>query len=454
MSRKRLLLHGSNALIFTLLVLGILVVINYLAWKNGSKIDLTHEKLYSVSDQTVKVINYIDNEINVLAFFKEVGLDRQEFQDLINEYSRRNKNIKVKFVDPDREPGLTRKHGITDYGTVVLISGKEEIKVKLADLLSGGIVNNAEEELTNTLIKISSDSKKRVYFITGHGERDIQNNAEPIGLGRMKRALEDQGYEVNELLLLRESKIPDSNSILIIASPSKQIEVTEIQLIKDYLNNGGKALFLLEPRTGNELVSMLKDYGLEIENNIIIDPSSKLVGGGDVAPIIAQYPNHEITENFKLATIFPFARSINVIEKDGIQSNLIAHTSEYSWGEGNFSLFEEGVAEKDDSDLAGPLGVAAVGEIEGRGKIAVFGSVDVISNRFFDFSGNSDLFLNTITWIAGDENLISIRPRVSREGKLNITANQLRVVFLLTVVLLPALVLFSGIGVWWKRRNM
>ena len=454
MSRKRLLLHGSNALIFTLLVLGILVVINYLAWKNGSKIDLTHEKLYSVSDQTVKVINYIDNEINVLAFFKEVGLDRQEFQDLINEYSRRNKNIKVKFVDPDREPGLTRKHGITDYGTVVLISGKQEIKVKLADFLSGGIVNNAEEELTNTLIKISSDSKKRVYFITGHGERDIQNNAEPIGLGRMKRALEDQGYEVNELLLLRESKIPDSNSILIIASPSKQIEVTEIQLIKDYLNNGGKALFLLEPRTGNELVSMLKDYGLEIENNIIIDPSSKLVGGGDVAPIIAQYPNHEITENFKLATIFPFARSINVIEKDGIQSNLIAHTSEYSWGEGNFSLFEEGVAEKDDSDLAGPLGVAAVGEIEGRGKIAVFGSVDVISNRFFDFSGNSDLFLNTITWIAGDENLISIRPRVSREGKLNITANQLRVVFLLTVVLLPALVLFSGIGVWWKRRNM
>ena len=143
-----------------------------------------------------------------------------------------------------------------------------------------------------------------------------------------------------------------------------------------------------------------------------------------------------------------------MIKKDGIQSNLIANTSEYSWGEGNFSLFEQGVAEKDDSDLAGPLGVAAVGEIEERGKVAVFGSVDFISNRFFDFSGNSDLFLNTITWIAGDENLISIRPRVSRKGELNITGNQLRIVFLITVVLLPALVLFSGIGVWWKRRNM
>jgi ABC-type uncharacterized transport system involved in gliding motility auxiliary subunit len=205
---------------------------------------------------------------------------------------------------------------------------------------------------------------------------------------------------------------------------------------------------------GSDLVSLLKDYGIEIEDDIIIDPSSKLVGGGDVAPIVAQYPNHEITDNFRLATIFPFSRSINVINKDNVINNLIANTSQFSWAERDLSLFDQGVAQQDNGDKSGPLGVAAVGEIGEKNRIAVFGSADFVSNRFFDFSGNSDLFLNTINWIVGDEKLISIRPKVAQKGELTITRNQLSVIFIVTVVLLPSIVLFSGIGVWLKRRNM
>jgi len=452
--RKRSLIYGVNTLVFTLVVLGILVILNYLAFKRAGRLDVTQEKLYSVSDQTIKTLESINKDIDVLAFFKEIGTDRRGFQDLIKEYERRSSKIKVQFIDPDKDPGVAKKYDVNEYGTVVLVSGNQNIKLKLSDLISGGIVDNAEQEITNALIKLSRDMRKTIYFLTGHGERDIRNSAEPQGLGMLSKALQDEAYEVKELLLLRESSVPQENSILIVAGPVKPILEKEIEAIKKYLDNGGKAVFMIEPRSGSDIALLLKDYGFNLGDNVIIDPSSKLVGGGDVAPIVAQYPPHDITSDFKFATLFPYSRSIDVVNKDKIRTTLIAETSEYSWAESNLALFDQGVAQKDSEDRPGPLGVAAVGEIGEKTKIAVFGSVDFISNRFFNFSGNSDFFLNTIGWIVGDEELISIRPKVAREGKLTLTGNQSRVVFSLTVIVLPAIVLFSGIAVWWKRRNM
>ena len=454
MRRKRRLLYGTNALVFTLVVLGILIIINYLAFKQGGRFDATEGKLHSVSDQTVKTLEKLDKEIEVLAFFKQVGNDRREFQNLISEYERISSKIKAEFIDPDKDPGVAKKYDVNEYGTVVVVNGDQNIKLKLADLISGGIVDDAEQEVTNALIKLSKGIRKTVYFLTGHGERDIKDNTEPRGLGMLNSALNDEAYEVKELLLLRESNVPEENSILIIAAPKKPLVEKELDAIKKFLDDGGKAVFMIEPRSGSDLVSLLKQYGFDIGDNVIIDPSSKLVGGGDVAPIVTQYPPHDITDDFKFATLFPYSRTIDVVAKEGIQPTEIAKTGEYSWAEKNFALFDQGIAQQDPDDEPGPLGLAAVSEIGEKTKIAVFGSVDFISNRFFDFSGNSDFFLNTINWIAGDESLISIRPKLAKEGKLTLTGNQLRVIFPLTVIVLPAIVLFSGIAVWWRRRNM
>lgn len=453
MRGKRRLLYGTNAFVFTLVVLGILVILNYLAFKQGGRFDASEGKLHSVSDQTVKTLDKLDKDIDVLAFFKQVGNDRREFQNLISEYERRSSRIKVEFVDPDKDPGVAKKYEVNEYGTVVIVGGDQNIKLKLADLISGGIVDDAEQEITNALIKLSKGIRKTVYFLTGHGERDIKDSSEPQGLGILSRALKDEAYEVKELLLLRESNVPKESSILIVAAPKKPLIEKEIEAIKKYLDDGGKAVFMIEPRSGNDLVLLLKNYSFDIGDNVIIDPSSKLVGGGDVAPIVTQYSPHDITDDFKFATLFPYSRTINAVTKDRVQGTEIAKTGEYSWAEKNFALFDQGIAQQDPDDKPGPLGVAVVSEIGEKTKIAVFGSVDFISNRFLDFSGNGDFFLNTISWIAGDESLISIRPRVAKEGKLTLTGNQLRVIFSLTVIVLPAIVLFSGIAVWWRRRN-
>jgi ABC-type uncharacterized transport system involved in gliding motility auxiliary subunit len=454
MKRKRFFLYGTNALVLSLIVLGILVVLNYLAYRRDNRFDVTEGKLHSLSDQTIKVVNTLDKEIEVLAFFKEVGVDRREFQDLINGYTKKSDKIKLKFIDPDKEPGVSKKYEVNEYGTVVLVRGDQNVKVKLADLISGGIVDNSEEEITNGIIKLSKDKKKTIYFITGHGEGDIKDNTEPKGFGSLKHALEGESYNVEELVALPESSIPGEDSILVVAGPKKPLIEKEIEAIKRYIDLGGKAVFMIEPRSGDSLVSLLRNYGFDMRDDIIIDPSSKLIGGGDIAPIIAEYTNHDITNDFKFATIFPYSRSINVNNKDKVKTALIANTSQYSWAESDFSLFDKGTAQQDPGDKQGPLGVVAVGETRDKGRIAVFGSVDFASNRFFDFSGNSDFFLNTINWVSGDEDLISIRPRFAKEGRLTLSGNQMRIIFSITVVILPAIVLFSGIAIWWKRRNM
>lgn len=452
--RQRRLIYGTNALIAVISTFGILVILNFMASKSDVRFDLTDSKLYTVSGNTVDILNDLKSPVEIIAFFKDSGADRGEFQDLIKDYTRRTDNIDVRIINPDKEPGIAKKYEIKEYGSVVIAYDDQTIKMRLGDPISGGITNNAEEEITNAILKLTKGINKTLYFLTGHGERDIEDDVEPEGLGVLHNALIDEGYNVRELLLPRGEELPGENSVIIVAAPTKAFSLKEIGAIKSYLGSGGKAVFMIEPRSGDEIVSILTSYGIELSDDIIVDPSSKLEGGGDIAPIVGEYAHHEITDDFRFATIFPYSRSLEAGDTDGLSSTVLAHTGEYSWSETDFENFDQGVAQQDESDRTGPLGVLAVTENGERGRIAVYGSVDFVSNIFFDFSGNRDLFLNTVNWVSGDENLISIRPKSAQEGKLTITNKQTNVIFFFTVIMIPAVVLFSGAAIWWKRRKL
>ncbi len=453
--KRRRLIYGTNALVSILSVCGILILVNYIFFKTDIRIDMTDSKLYTVSEHTTSVVDNIDGDIEIIAFFKDVGIDKGEFQDLIKEYTRRSGKINVRYVNPDKEPGVAKKYDIKEYGTVVLADGKQTIKLRLTDHLSGGILKSSEEDITNAIFKLNRKVNKTVYFMTGHGERDVNDDIEPEGLGVLSKALEDEGYKVNEFMLLRGDGIPEDNSVLLVAAPKQSFSLKEISMLKGYLDKGGKAIFLIEPRSGSEIASLLKGYGFDIRDDIIVDPSSKLEGGGDIAPIVAQYAHHDITEGFRFATIFPYSRSIAAPEADGPGTDILAHTGQYSWSETNFELFDQGIAQQEEGDMAGPLGVAAVVENgNNESRVAVFGSVDFVSNIFIDFSGNRDLFLNTVNWVSGDENLISIRPKAGKVGKLAITNKQTNVIFFFTVIMIPAVIFFSGVAIWWKRKRL
>ena len=450
--RRRKLIYGTGTFISVVSTLGIIIVLNYLLFRTDVRFDVTEGKFHTVSAQTVRVLKSVEGEIEIIGFFKDTGVDREGFQDLAKEYSHRNDNIKVKLINPDKEPGIAKKYGVKEYGSVVIGRGDKVVKLRLTDPITGGILNNSEEKITNAILKLTRESEKTLYFLTGHGQRDMGNSVDAEGLGLLRRTIIDEGYNVKEFLILRGEELPRENAILFVAAPIKAFSLKEILYIKNYLNRGGRAVFLIEPRSGNEIASVLKGYGFELSDDVIIDPSSKLEGGGDIAPIVSDYPYHEITEDFRFATIFPYSRSIDVLSD--FNATVLASTGEYSWSETDFELFNEGVAQREESDKSGPLGVAAVVENSAKGRIAVFGSADFVSNVFLEFSGNRDFFLNTLNWVSGDENLISIRPKAVNTGNLTITTKQVNLIFLFTVVMIPAVILSSGLVIWWKRRRL
>ena len=449
--RRRKLIYGSGTLISLVSTLGIIIAINYLLFRTDVRFDVTRGKLHTVSAQTIRVLNSVEDGIEITGFFKETGVDRSGFQDLAKEYPRRNDNIKVSVVNPDKEPGIAKKYGVNEYGSVVISRGDNVVKLRLTDPITGGILNNSEEEITNAILKLTRESQKTLYILTGNGQRDMGNSVDAEGLGLLRKTIIDEGYGVKEFLILRGEELPRENSILFVAAPKKAFSLKEIQYIKNYLDGGGRAVFMIEPRSGKEIASILNGYGFELSDDVIIDPSSKLEGGGDIAPIVSDYPYHEITEDFRFATIFPYSRSLDAVN-GSYTSTVLANSGEYSWAETNFELFDEGVAQKEESDKSGPLGVAAVGENGNNGRIAVFGSADFVSNIFLEFSGNRDFFLNTLNWVSGDENLISIRPKTLNTGNLTITSRQVDLIFIFIVVVIPAVILISGVAIWWKRR--
>lgn len=448
---RRKLVFGAGTFISVVSTIGIIVAINYLLFRTDVRFDVTQGKLHTVSAQTIRVLNSVEDEIEITGFFKETGVDRSGFQDLSKEYSRRNDNIKINLINPDKEPGIAKKYGVNEYGSVVVSRGDKVVKLRLTDPITGGILKNSEEEISNAILKLTRESQKTMYILSGNGQRDMGNSVDAEGLGLLRKTIVDEGYNVREFLILRGEDLPIKNSVLFVAAPKQAFSLSEIQYIKSYLNRGGRAIFLIEPRSGKELASILNSYGFELADDIVIDPSSKLEGGGDIAPIVSDYPYHEITEDFRFATIFPYSRSLDAVN-GSYTTTVLANTSEYSWSETDFELFDEGVAQKEGSDKPGPLGVAAIGENGNNGRIAVFGSADFVSNVFLEFSGNRDFFLNTLNWVSGDENLISIRPKKLNAGNLTITSRQVDLIFIIIVVIIPAVILFSGVAIWWKRR--
>ncbi|MFH2012230.1 MAG: Gldg family protein [Pseudomonadota bacterium] len=451
--------YGTHMIVTILIVLGILLLIGAISARHHLRLDLTKTKRHSLSDETIKVLNSVNKEVNAIVFYQENSGTEAELKDLLKLYKYKNPKINYKFIDPDRNPTLAKKYGISDYGTTVFESGKNETRVSWG----------REEQITNSILKVTREGKKVVYFLNGHGENDITIFAKN-GYSGAKKALGGQNYEVKELSLLRTNNIPKDASVLIISGPKKELMENEMALIKGYTEKGGKLLFLIDPFTVPKLAAFLEGYNIKLREDIIIDTMSQLFGGDYVIPIIGQYEPHIITRNFNINTFFPFARSIEVLKetKAGISVEPLANTNKESWGETDRKMLDkEGKAKFDEGkDARGPLTIAAVVTIqtgvekngekgEKNSKMVVFGDSDFANNSYLNILGNKDLFLNTVNWLAEEEDLISIRPKETDYNPVILSKTMGKVIFFVPVVIIPALILLSGIVVLsikrWKK---
>jgi ABC-type uncharacterized transport system involved in gliding motility auxiliary subunit len=286
---------------------------------------------------------------------------------------------------------------------------------------------------------------------------------------------------VEPLALTQHKDVPDDASVVAIVGPTTDPLDDEIEEIKRYLARGGKLLLMMDPAIGEraqplpKLTALARDWGIEVGQDIILDVSGR---SNNPTVVVASppYPTHPVTDGFRVSTVFPLARSVSPVSPapEGKTVQPLVQTAPQAWAETDLAGLQAGKAEPqmnaEEGDKMGPVGVAATAmtpappapdpekkdtpPAQPQTRVAVFGDSDFASDNYGNSVGNTDLFLNTVSWLTAQENLISIRPREPRDSRLSIEPSQIRDLGLFFVLGIPAIVLATGIYTWVRRRRV
>lgn len=446
--------YGLSAAVYTIVFIAVLVVLNIFSARYNQRWDLTEARVFSLSPQTVKLLQGLQQDLVVYGFFEKGENPRAS--DLMKSYAYASKRVKFTAVDPDRHPELVKQYKVTQLNTLHIGYGSE----------STNVTDPSEENVTNAIIKLTKATKKNVLFLTGHGEPKLDDKESPTGFAAAKAALENENYQVKEILLATQEKVPDDTSLLIVAAPEKPLDAHEAEAIDAYLKNGGRLLALLPqaPADGG-LKAILKNWGIDVGDDIVVDQQIRLFQGPTlgVEPIADTYNNaHPITRDFKERTIFPLVRSVEPAKNENVESTWLVHTSDTSWAEKDIAgIFKAGRASLGPDDKKGPISVAAAAtaplkklgvEKPGDAKVVAVGTAAFANNRYLQIFFNRDFFLNSANWLVGQEEMISIRSRSIRASRVQLTETESAAVFYVSFLILPEILLIIGLAVWWRRR--
>lgn len=444
--------------IYAALVLSILIVVNAISFSHYRLFDLTGEGMFTLSDQTRKVVKSLEENVTIYAFAQP--MQNLGIKDFLDQYAYESKKIKYEIIDPNKQPAMAQKFNVTDYGTFVIetASGRRESTKKMS-----------EEEITNTILKAITSGQKKIYILEGHEERDVTNQ-KPLGWSGAKKALESAMYAVETLNWFKTGEIPGDVDLLIIPGPRNDFQEGEINRLGEYMEKGGSIMFTLDPSVLPNLEGLLGAYGFIFYEDVILDPLSQQMGFDPMVATVSSYEKHPITKDFKTATFYPVARSLELKYSNSKKAKLkpIGRTTSQSWSETDLESIEKGEPVFSESDdMQGPRIVAAsaqweqgpskearkIGEKSRKARMIVTGDSDFASNSTMGLLGNRDLFLNMIAWLLEEDFRISIRPKTKGFNPILFTSDQIQFVFWSIVVAMPSVVVVAGVAVIYRRRK-
>jgi ABC-type uncharacterized transport system involved in gliding motility auxiliary subunit len=469
--------YGINALVLSFLVAVVLSLVGFLAGRHALRADFTSNREFSLSDKTTKVLQGIQQRVDIHVFFDRGSRDAAG--DLLREYTRRNGQLRLHLDDLNKDPEQAERYGVSSFGTIIFDAGQ---KVERITALS-------EEDITNALIKVSRPGKKRVYFLTGHGEKEIDSKGIG-GYASVADALRRENYDPQPLALAQAAQVPPDCDVLVVAGPKSRLLDTELLAIQRYIESGKRLFCLFDPRFDCGLEYYMFAWGIEVGEDRVIDasPMGQLIGRGASTPLVNRYGVHTITKQFNLPTYFELVRSVRPFNRYSgrARTAVLAFTGEQSWADKDVN--SNSVRFGDPDDVAGPVPIAMAVQLDVKGlhpetemalgtpkpaeantesqtleaagatsateaRLVVVGDSDFANNRNFSDMGNGNLFLNCLAWLAQDEDLIAVRPKDPDRRHLSLTKAEVGVLNLVALGLVPGLVALTGILVGWRRRS-
>jgi gliding motility-associatede transport system auxiliary component len=478
--KTRQVKSGAYMTVYVLIAFAILAAVNFLAVQYNKSYDSTKDKLYSLSDQTLKVLHNLDRDVKIYYFDKKTQFQRA--RDMLTRYSNATTKVSIEYIDPDSRPEVAQAMNVRTYGTVFVEMGPTREEAKTTN----------EEDVTNAIIKAIKGKEKTACLLGGHGEA-APDDAERDGFASAKKEIEGANYATKAISLLQEPEVPSDCTILIVAGPDKEYLQPEIDILRKYIEGGGRALFMIDYQKSPRLVELLASWGVKVNDDVVVDLSGigQLFGGGPLAPLVAQYENHPIADGMgNVATLFPMTRSVEPGETPPAHwhDTKLFSTTAKSFATSALKVNDGELIRNPAKERQGPIpvGVAATYDVpesdssakaadaekkdgekaeikadkeknpldsdKKEGRIVVLGTSRLARNNFLGVGGNLDLFLNTLNWLSSDEDLISIRPKQPDNTPLDVSAGAMQRILLGTVFGLPLMIIVAGIRVWWIRR--
>lgn len=465
---RRIGRHGTSAVLQTLLLLFIVGALAFLAHRYHERWDVSEAGVHSLSQQTLQVLGGLEQDVEVVAFAAK--LQQAPIRDLLDRYTYVSPRFRVEYADPNQRPDLVERYQVAPdkigEGLVRVAIGDESVEITEVD----------EAKLTNALVKLTRQGQKRVVFVTGHNERATEGKAAEAkdGFARAAEALRNENYQVSTLNLETVAEVPDDVDVLILAGPTRPLRPGDADKLDRFLARGGAVLAMVDPRAQTDLVEVLAGWGVELGDDAIVDRLQSLFGQA-MSPMAGQYADHDITREMREVTLFPMARSVRPRPPEPTEPGAapaaqlveLVRTSENAWAETDLdALFADGTAELGPDDLPGPVSLAVAGRprtaatppptAEGappEPRLVVFGDADFASNAAIDAYRNRDLFVNSVNWLLGDVEAISIRPNKSRASRLTLSTEQLSTIRYVALFVLPQTIALVGVFAWWSRRR-
>jgi gliding motility-associatede transport system auxiliary component len=438
--------------LYIVVTLAVVTVANVLANRYDKSYDATANKRYSLSDQTIKVVKGLKQDATITYFAQDSQFSAAK--DKLDMYANLSPKVHVVYIDPDKKPLVAQQAGFKNLNTAIVQIGGNKNEAK----------SNSEEDITGAMIRDLKNTTRTVCFVSGSGEHRI-DDPQRGGYSRFKDLLAKDSYEAKTISLLEKPEVSSDCTVLVLGGPTADYQQPEVDAIKKYVEDGGRALILLDPplKFGRPVVAdndalnaVLTDWGVTAEKDVILDPVGQAVGLGPQVVLVTGYDSHAIVNEMKgTATVFPLSRSL--VLKDGPKSTVEKLFESSKSSVAGTKLDSPEVDPRDPKNKQGPMTIAVAGSYRtgkdnSQGRFVVIGSSYWATNSFVTQIGNPDFALNTINWLSSDEDLISIRPKEAEDRKLTMNKSQVNWVGFTSLLLIPLLVVGTGLSVWWRRR--